>query len=228
MQQDFPPHIVALPLPAHAPADVRAWRIDIDLVAPLDVASAGVLNDDELARAKRFLRHADAARFATVRAALRIVLAMHVDDAHLVIDKDAHGRPYLAVDDAPDFNVSHSGAHGTIALSMQRKVGIDIEEARVTLKWRDLQSVVLGEADLRTMQTLPEHAQRAAFFDCWTAKEALLKAHGTGMGAGALTMESFSVLPRKSERYALSYDDTFTVAALAAPDGYAAALAWSE
>jgi 4'-phosphopantetheinyl transferase len=220
-------------LPIHAPNDIRAWLIEIDLDSPLDIAGAGVLSEHELARARRFLRHADAARFATVRAAMRHVLGAHLsmDAARVVIESDASGRPRLAMpgmSDAPDFNVSHSGAFGAIVLSARRRVGIDIEEARVSLNWRELESAVFADADRRALDALPEAAQRGAFFECWTAKEAVLKAHGTGMGAGALSMTAFSVLPRAGERYALSPEaGAFAAAPLPAPHAYSAALAWS-
>ncbi len=112
---------------------------------------------------------------------------------------------------------------------MRRRVGIDIEEARASLDWRELSPAVFGEADKRAVASMPEHARHAAFFDCWTAKEAVLKAHGTGMGAGAIRMEDFSVLPRDGGRYALSAQaGAYAVAALDAPEGYRAALAWSR
>jgi 4'-phosphopantetheinyl transferase len=217
-------------LPAHVPADVRVWLIDIDLAAPLAVASAGVLTESELGRARRFLRHADTARFATVRAVLRRVLAasLDADPARLVIEPDASGRPALALSGGPDFNVSHSGAHGAIVLSAARRVGIDIEEARVSLDWRELEPAVFAPADREAVASMPPAVQAEAFFDCWTAKEALLKAHGTGMGLGAVRMDAFAVLPREGARYALSREaGAFGAAALAAPSGYAAALAWS-
>jgi 4'-phosphopantetheinyl transferase len=225
----MPPHIRPLTLPQHAPDDVFAWLVDIDLTAPLDMAGGGVLHDDEIARARRFLRHADTARFATVRAAMRRVLAaqMRMDAASLVIETDANGRPRLVAQNAPDFNVSHSGAHGAIALSMKRRVGIDIEEARASLHWRELEPAVFADADTRALAALPEREQRDAFFDCWTAKEALLKAHGTGLGAGAIGMTSFSVLPRNGDHYALSHEaGAFDLAALKAPPDYHAALSW--
>jgi 4'-phosphopantetheinyl transferase len=228
---NLPPHISPIALPDHAPADVRAWLVEVDLTAPLEVASAGLLDATELARARRYLRHSDSARFATVRAALRMLLSLHVDaDASsLVIETDARGRPALASPEAPDFNVSHSGAFGAIALSATRSLGIDIEEARVSLDWRELARAVFSEADRRTVDATAPGAQREAFFECWSAKEAVLKAHGTGMGAGALTMDSFSVMPRAAERYALSEEaGDFIVCKLAAPPGYVMALSWSS
>jgi 4'-phosphopantetheinyl transferase len=225
----MPPHIHSIALPRHAPDDLKVWLIEIDLTAPLDLASAGVLNSDELARAKRFLRHADTARFATVRAAMRQILAaqMNVNAASLVIKANQNGRPQLELPNAPDFNVSHSGTYGMIALSTKRRVGIDIEEARTSLHWRELEPAVFADADARALAALADNQQRQAFFDCWTAKEAVLKAHGTGMGAGAIGMTTFSVLPRDGDQYALSPEaGAFALASLETPENYHAAIAW--
>ncbi|SAL23371.1 4'-phosphopantetheinyl transferase [Caballeronia peredens] len=219
-----------LALPAGAPADVRVWLVAIDLDAPPDAAANAALHASERARAARFLRHEDAARFCVVRAALRYVLAAETgeDPAQLEFDAGANGRPALAHPDAPDFNVSHSGAYGLIAMSRERRVGVDIEAARATFDWRELAASVLAERDRHEIDAMPEDAHSAAFFDCWTAKEAVLKAHGAGIGGGFITMDGFSVLPRELGRYTVDRRaGAFEAAALVAPSGYAAALAWS-
>lgn len=224
----IPSDIQPQPLPADAPDDVRVWVVHIDLTAPLSVFD--VLSEVEFARARRFLRHEDAARFAAVRSALRHVLAAETGDApaSLVVNADPNGRPALAHPDAPDFNVSHSGTYGLIALSRERRVGVDIEAARATFDWRELAPSVLAERDRHAIDALPEAARSGAFFDCWTAKEAVLKAHGAGIGGGTIGMNGFSVLPREGGRYVIDRNaGAFAANALTAPSGYAAALAWS-
>ncbi|MDR5856733.1 4'-phosphopantetheinyl transferase superfamily protein [Caballeronia sp. LZ050] len=214
-----------------APADVRLWLIDIDLNAPLPALDEGVLQADERERTRRFLRHGDAARFVTMRATLRRLLAADVGipAAMLPLFSDANGRPVLGMRNGPDFNVSHSGAHGLIAISFERRVGVDIEEARQAFDWRELQATVLHAEDQRVIDAMPQADQLDAFLACWTAKEAVLKAHGVGIGSHALTMPSFSVLPRDGMRYALSIEaGRFRAESVAAPKGYAAALAWSD
>jgi 4'-phosphopantetheinyl transferase len=221
----------SVPLPAQVPDDVRAWLIRIDLAAPIDGPIGGVLHASERARAARFLRHEDATRFATVRCALRHVLAAETGEpaARLVVSANDNGRPALALPDAPDFNVSHSGAYGLIAVSHKRRVGVDIEQARTSFDWRGLEATVLAEADRRAIATMSDAAQRSAFFDCWTAKEAVLKAHGDGIGGATIPMNAFSVLPREGIRYPVSQQaGAFDAVALSAPAGYVAALAWSK
>ncbi|SAK58122.1 4'-phosphopantetheinyl transferase [Caballeronia hypogeia] len=220
-----------IPLPADTPRDVRAWLVRIDLAAPLDGPAYTVLHASERARAARFLRHEDAARFVTMRCALRHVLAAETgrDAASLLLNADENGRPHLSQPDAPDFNLSHSGAYGLIAVSHARRVGVDIETARADFHWRELSPMVLAERDRREIEAMPEAARSGGFFDCWTAKEAVLKAHGAGIGGTAVPMHGFSVLPRNGAGFAITREaGAFDAVALAAPAGYAAALAWSE
>lgn len=114
-----------------------------------------------------------------------------------------------------------------IAVSRERRVGVDIEEAaRAGFDWRELAAPVLSEGDRRALDALPEGVRVGAFFDCWTAKEAVLKAHGAGIGGGIIAMNAFSVLPRDGVRFAVEGKaGAFAAISLAAPAGYAAALA---
>src|SRR5579875_3318790 len=140
-----------------APADITLWRVDIDLNAPLLEAGGSLLQADELERARRFLRHEDAARFVAMRATLRRLLAAELGCTAqtLALRAGANGRPMLDMHNAPDFNVSHSGAQGLIAISRKRRVGVDIEAARQSFDWRELQATVLHPTDQRAIDVMP-------------------------------------------------------------------------
>ncbi|WP_236002189.1 4'-phosphopantetheinyl transferase family protein [Paraburkholderia elongata] len=118
--------IEPIALPHDGPSDVSLWRVDLAFDASLDNAAFAQLSDEERARAQSFRRHEDALRFATVRVALREQLARYLGiTAHAVrLTLDANRRPRLADSDAYDFNVSHAGWHGLIAMSPCRRVGV--------------------------------------------------------------------------------------------------------
>jgi 4'-phosphopantetheinyl transferase len=248
-----------LELPALSRAGVEVRLVAIDLSAPLDAPEFSVLDDDERSRAARFLRREDAVRHAATRAALREVLGARLGQPAQAVRfvRDEAGRPRLAdaVDarradapcidarrtDAPlDFNISHSGAFALIALSTSRRVGVDIEAQRERFDWRAVAKSVFAPREIAYLESLPEGACGDAFYDAWTAKEALVKALGTGISlSGGIV--GFEVLggergvgraPRVRLVEPTMSGDAGVAAYEAlwcpAPEGYAACVAWSR
>lgn len=224
--------IEPIALPHEGPSDISLWRLDLDFHLALDDDVFSSLSDDERTRARKFLRHEDTLRFATVRVALREQLAQHIGIAPSAIRfaHDANRRPHLAESNRVDFNVSHTGSHGLIAMSPVRRVGVDIEHKRAQFDWRSVAPLTLAPAETMWIERLDVPQQRAAFYDAWVAKEALVKTTGTGIIEG---LQHLTVLPRETSRVFLRNaipDDMRAISAhwLAAPDSYAACLAWSE
>lgn len=258
-----------LELPALSRAGVEVRLVAIDLSAPLDAPEFSVLDDDERSRAARFLRREDAVRHAATRAALREVLGARLGQPAQAVRfvRDEAGRPRLAdavevgrtdvermdaprIDarrtDAPridarlDFNISHSGAFALIALSTSRRVGVDIEAQRERFDWRAVAKSVFAPREIAYLESLPEGARSDAFYDAWTAKEALVKALGTGISlSGGIV--GFEVLGGergvgRAPRVRLVDPSMFGDAGVAAyealwcpaPEGYAACVAWSR
>jgi 4'-phosphopantetheinyl transferase len=220
-----------VPLPHDGPSDIALWRIDIDFTTSLDAPAFASLSDDERTRAGNFRRHEDALRFAAVRAALREELARRLDvAAHAVrFALDDNDRPHLADSDRLDFNVSHAGAFGLIAMSPLRRVGVDIEQRSDRFDWHTIAGLALTQEEAASIERLDVGQQSAAFYDAWVAKEALVKTTGAGITRG---LQQLTVLPRESTRVMLRKqipEDMRNIAAhwLAAPDGYAACVAWS-
>ncbi|EIF35078.1 phosphopantetheinyl transferase [Burkholderia sp. Ch1-1] len=220
-----------VPLPHDGPSDIALWRIDIDFTMPLDAPAFASLGDDERTRARDFRRHEDALRFAAVRATLREQLARRLGiAAHAVrFALDANHRPHLADSDRFDFNVSHAGAHGLIAISAVRRVGVDIEQHSDKFDWHSIAGLTLDPQEAAWIEGLEAGQQTAAFYDAWVAKEALVKTTGAGISRG---LQRLTVLPRDSMRVTLRNqipDDMREIGAhwLAAPRAYAACLAWS-
>jgi 4'-phosphopantetheinyl transferase len=235
-----------LAVPRALAAGVEVFCVTFDFSATLDHPAFAALSDDERARAARYLRHEDTLRHAATRAALRRLLAERtsVPPDALRLEQDADGRPRVtAMPDLPqaraaawpDFNVSHSGQHALIALAARRKVGVDIEVIRDDRNWQALARAVFGPRDRARLAALPAGRRADAFYAVWTAKEALLKTLGVGIGEG---MTWFSVLgdgarepcvavsdPRQRNGAALVQLDAEW---LQVPDGYAGCVAWSR
>ncbi|MFM0737912.1 4'-phosphopantetheinyl transferase superfamily protein [Paraburkholderia xenovorans] len=226
------PFVEPVLIPHDGPPDVALWRVDIAFDASLNDAAFASLSNDERNRARAFYRHEDTLRFATVRAALREQIAsrLGISARAVSFSADANRRPQLADSVALDFNVSHAGAYGLIAMSAVRRVGVDIEERNDKFDWRSITALTLAATEtVWIAQQLDPGEQRAAFYDAWVAKEALVKTTGVGIARG---LQHLTVLPRESAAVTLRDpvpDDMHELAAcwIAAPDAYAACVAWS-
>lgn len=193
------------PLPAvgsavpHAPprpdGSVGLWLARIDdfdanafaaLLDAADATRAAALGDGDARR-----------RFVVSRGLLRQVLAAQsgVAPNEFVLAVGAHGKPVVADAVAPvlHFNLSHAGGWWLLATT-DGPVGVDLEMADRVVDAARLADRVLtpGERAALRLAGDDDAATRAVFLDCWTRKEALLKALGTGFAGGA---KSFHVGP---------------------------------
>lgn len=111
----------------------------------------------------------------------------------LVFEAGTHGKPRLAGADAGsglEFNLSHSGDHAMLGCAWRRELGVDIEQWR---QMRDEAALVrrfFSPAEQAAYAALPAGRRSRGFFQCWTRKEAYVKAVGRGLG---LPLDSFDV-----------------------------------
>ena len=107
-----------------------------------------------------------------------------VGPAEVPIVTGEHGRPRLAGSLAPplDFNVTHTTTcvAGAVVRSGAR-VGIDVESTSVGRNLDLLIQEVTGVRERTRLTELQGAARAHAFLACWTRKEAIAKAFGTGV-----------------------------------------------
>ncbi len=220
--------VSAMPDLSLAANDLHVWLIPID--APPDrLARLGaILSPDEQQRAARFHFERDRIRFTAARAALRRILSRYLRcaPADLAFDYSPHGKPALPGDNPLSFNLSHSGDWAVCAVTLSRRVGVDIELIRPDLASETIAERFFSPREAAELRALPRHEQPAAFFRCWTRKEAFVKARGEGL---SLPLDRFDVTLRPGEPPALlrTLDDPreaarWSMAALSAPPGYEA------
>jgi 4'-phosphopantetheinyl transferase len=219
------------------PPGVDLYGLAIGLDAG-EHAVSNLLTANEAARARRFTRIADRARFAQTRAALRTLLAdrLRCRPQEVPLASGQHGKPFVDSVGArvPLFNVSHSGAHALIAMAdpdLVSCIGVDIERQRHDTELAPFLS--LAFTDRERLEILAEQDVTDALYTRWVGKEAVLKAIGVGVPEhlqqvgvhpGACADRSRTrVLQVRSDVPAWS---RFQAISLAAPRGYAAALAW--
>lgn len=178
-------------LPDLAPDVVHLWLIDLDLPAQPMTDLQMLLTQDERLRA--FHTSQLQSRFAVRRATLRILLSryVHIAPTELVIKFDQHGKPYLSYPSTNlCFNLSHSGRFVLLALSTAESIGIDIERMEPIADMDLVARHHFSPTEQSDLFNLPAHQRMQAFYNCWTRKEAVIKADGRGLG---IPLDSFDV-----------------------------------
>ena len=145
------------------------------------------LSDEEAMRISRMvdphLRNRLATYLAERRGLLADLLACSADK--LRIGHDADGKPFLPDFPGVEISLSDSLDWNALAISRQSPVGIDIEQVRM-LAWERMLPMICDEAEAETIRVAAgESRMPVAFYRCWTAKEAVLKAAGKGMRGDA-------------------------------------------
>jgi 4'-phosphopantetheinyl transferase len=188
-----------VPLPAER--DIHIWSVPLDVDAEALPRLNALLCEEEQARARRYVFERDRRRFVAARAALRINLGRYLDlpGDEVRFEYGPAGKPYLKGEGRRTglrFNVSHSHALALIAVCAGEEPGVDIELVR---EMDDMESIVrrfFCPEEIEQWVGLPGELRTRAFFDCWTRKEAYVKAVGDGL---LMPLDRFQVSFRPGE-----------------------------
>jgi 4'-phosphopantetheinyl transferase len=174
-----------------APQGVDAWRVALDRHEDELRECAELLDSDERARAGRFLQDRDRRRWTIARGMLRRILSRYtrVAPRELSFEIDANGKPSLR-GTGVSFNLSHSGDMCLVAVAGGRPVGIDVEQIRAEIDPLKIAGRYFSAREHASLTALSPALLPAAFFACWTRKEAVVKALGTGL---SMPLESLEV-----------------------------------
>ncbi|HMJ25431.1 MAG TPA: 4'-phosphopantetheinyl transferase superfamily protein, partial [Pyrinomonadaceae bacterium] len=167
----------------HLAADqIHVWRVALNQNPERISELIEVLSADECARADRFHFQKDRNQFIESRAALRLLLSqyLNVPPTGMTFSLAAHGKPGLSNTDLR-FNLSRRDGLALIAFTEGREIGIDVELVRPDLDLFEIAEVSFSDSELSTLRSLPENLQAEGFYNCWTRKEAFVKAVGEGL-----------------------------------------------
>ena len=166
------------------PNEVHVWRARLDI--PWSWTFDEALSLDDRTRAHRFRFESDRRKFCVARASLRLILGRYLKakPGRLKIDTGEYGKPYFADHKATyglRFNLSHSHQLALIAISRDREVGVDVEYMRPNFVTDEVAGHFFSPAEAEQLRSLPFELKTQSFFNCWTRKEAYIKARGEGL-----------------------------------------------
>lgn len=164
-------------------------------------ASEAVLAASERRRAERFVQDRDRRRFIVRRAQLRRLLAerLGVPPESLRFSQGVFGKPRLSspFDSARlQFNLTHCGDLVVYAFSTCTELGVDVEAIRVVPGADDIAALSFSPRECETYRHLSARDKPLGFLNCWTRKEAFVKATGCGLAHG---LDRFDVSLAPSE-----------------------------
>jgi 4'-phosphopantetheinyl transferase len=167
---------------------VYTHSIDLDVRCIAGDEYRGSLDDAERSRADRFRSHKLKRQWTVARAGLRNILAYYCGCSPIQIEfaLGTFGKPELAGEIANTgvtFNLSHSGNMAVVAVGHNTDMGIDIEFKKFIRDWPGVARRFFSSNENAELMTLEESRRMDAFFDCWTRKEAIIKATGEGLHA---------------------------------------------
>jgi 4'-phosphopantetheinyl transferase len=161
------------------------WAISLNADVEPPVASAECLSDDERRRAQQFRFDAPRRRFIAARVALRQLLGQYLDlpAANISLAYNRFGKPLLGEPHADllRFNLAHTSDLALVGVTRGCDVGVDIERLRAVNRLESIARRYLHPAEAAGILAADVELRHEAFLRCWTAKEAVIKAAGTGL-----------------------------------------------
>lgn len=145
-----------------------------------------LLTDDERERAERFYFERDQDRYIFGRGILRTLLGgyLSMDASQVPIVYGSLRKPALALlntERTLHFNLAHSNEWAAYVFDWDRRVGIDIEQVRPMADVDELVQRFFTSGESTLIRSLSGNQKWDTFFQIWTCKEAILKAHGSGL-----------------------------------------------
>jgi 4'-phosphopantetheinyl transferase len=214
--------------------DVHVWSALLDQPMPLFRKLAETLSVDEWMRGKRYYTERDRTRFVVRRGVLRMLLGRYLDvEPHQIQFRyGPYGKPVLAwpaISRHIHFNLSHSDGLGLYAVTRDRQIGVDVERVRPLPDAEQIALHFFSPRENAALHALSSNERQEAFFNCWTRKEAYLKATGGGLACPLNTFE-VSLTPGEPTRLLSNSSDPqeltrWSLQTLTPAPGYVAALA---
>ncbi|HEY7350646.1 MAG TPA: 4'-phosphopantetheinyl transferase superfamily protein [Ktedonobacterales bacterium] len=221
--------------PILASDEAHIWRARLNLSASHMQALEQTLAADERQRASQFRFSRDRARFIAARGMLRSILGRYLsrEPQTLRFSYNEYGKPALADEVGSEpllFNLAHSHDLALYAITRCGAIGIDLEQiSPAGADYEQIATRFFSPHEVYALQAVAAQDKQEAFLNCWTRKEAYVKARGLGL---SLDLNLFDVSLAPGEPAALlatreegQDSSDWSLHALSPGPGYVAALA---
>lgn len=162
------------------PVDVE-W-IDLDAATPDLGYWHDMLDDTERAEARRFRFERDRRHYIVRHGWLRELLSCRLErpPREIRFFRNSFGKPSLAEGNL-EFNLSFSAGKALCVIARGVELGCDLELRDPSLASDSIAERFFSLFERNCLSSLPTHQWLEGFFNCWTRKEAYIKARGLGL-----------------------------------------------
>jgi 4'-phosphopantetheinyl transferase len=170
---------------------VHLWRANLTLSNPELEELMTYLAPDEVVRADKFRFALHKSRFIAARGILRQLLGkyLQVSPSDVIFTYSDRGKPQLPQNSSLQFNLSHSQEYGLFGFTLNHLIGVDLEYQRAMPDALNIAQRFFSVREFKMLKEAPQEKQARLFFQLWTAKEACLKAIGTGLSGSLASIE---------------------------------------
>ncbi|RZK13103.1 MAG: 4'-phosphopantetheinyl transferase superfamily protein [Flavobacterium sp.] len=164
-------------------AEAHIWRVDLELDECLQSSLLKLLSPDEKDRARKFCFVKDSRNFIVARGILRSLIGnyLEINPSDISFQYSKFGKPSIADNNSLQFNISHSQNMALFGFTKKFTIGVDVEFVNPNIEVRDIAANFFSRKEIQNLFALPAEQQTLGFFNCWTRKEAFIKAVGEGL-----------------------------------------------
>ncbi|QMU66418.1 MAG: 4'-phosphopantetheinyl transferase superfamily protein [Flavobacteriaceae bacterium] len=171
---------------------IHVWKATLDVSENKHHVFWSYLSDDEKQRANTFYFKKDRDYFITARGILRELIGQYLNKKAIDIEfgYHTHGKPFMRNDAELEFNISHSKNMALYGFVKKDEIGVDIEFVDQKIEAMQIARHFFSSYEITALGDLPQQHKASGFFNCWTRKEAFIKALGTGL---SFPLDQFAV-----------------------------------
>lgn len=178
---------------------VDIWQVSLKMEKPCLEKFYDFLTPEERQKADRLRFIQVKERYVASRGVLRWILGHYLEKnpCQLEFQYGKHGKPGLTEKCNPKgitFNMSHSYDRALYGVALKRALGVDIEKIREDMSFLKISKRFFTGIEHDALTLLTPEMRKHGFFNCWTRKEAYIKAKGSAI-ASEISRFSVSLVP---------------------------------
>ncbi len=164
------------------PKDIHVWSINLTDHYEKENALYDLLSVDEKKRASKYRSEKDRSFFIIARGIIRKIISYYlaVDPKIISFFYNNYGKPYINHYRFLCFNISHSEDLLMCIIAKNREVGIDVERIIDLDNYELIAQRFFSYNEYLNLKSVPQKYRLSSFYECWTRKEAFVKAIGNG------------------------------------------------